>query len=285
MRRTTVLDDILGTTKPIIGMVHSLPLPGSPRYRPGDLERASHFAVEEALRWAEGGIDGLLLENAGDVPFVREPDIGYETVAAMTAIATRIREATQLPLGIITVANAANASLAIAQASGARFIRVNQWANAYVANEGLVEGVAGRALRYRSWIGAHDVAVFADVHVKHGSHAITADRSVAEQAVDAAFFDADVLIATGTRTGEETTLEEVREVAALVDHPVIVGSGLKASNCRTLLAEADGAIIGSAVKTNRRMHGGSVDVSKVRALMEIVAEIRASAEHASRTTT
>ncbi len=47
--------------------------------------------------------------------------------------------------------------------------------------------------------------MFADVHVKHGAHAITADRSIAELARDVEFFDADVAIATGQRTGDAAT--------------------------------------------------------------------------------
>lgn len=46
------------------------------------------------------------------------------------------------------------------------------------------------------------VNCLADVHVKHGSHAIVADRPVAEQARDAEFFAADAMIATGSRTGD-----------------------------------------------------------------------------------
>lgn len=274
MTKANALDEIFGTTKPIIGMVHSLPLPGSPRFKHYSLDDVYDFGVGEALRLKEGGVDGLLLENAGDVPFVKESDIGFETAATMAVLGRSIREATGLPLGIITVANAACASLAIAQACGASFVRVNQWANAYVANEGIVEGNAGKALRYRSWLGADSVRIFADVHVKHGSHAITADRPVAEQAVDAEFFGADVLIATGTRTGAETTIEEVTSVRESVSIPVIVGSGLSANNCVQLLGVADGAIVGSAVKDNNRMHGGRVDVDKVRALMKFATSLR-----------
>ena len=80
-------------------------------------------------------------------------------------------------------------------------------------------------MRYRSNIHAGDVAIFADVHVKFGAHAITADRSIAEQATDAEWFDADVLIASGTRTGSPTEPREVAEVRAGTNLPVIVGSG------------------------------------------------------------
>lgn len=270
---SSCLFDLFHVEKPIIGMVHSQPLPGSPKFKHYDLGAVYKFGVEEAVRLKEGGVDGILLENAGDVPFSKPEDIGFETVSTMAVLARLIREATDLPVGIITVANAAIPALAIAKASGAQFIRVNQWANAYIANEGFVEGEAGRALRYRSWIGADNVRIFADVHVKHGSHAIVADRSIAEQARDVEFFEADVLIATGYRTGDATSVNEVAQIASGVSLPVIVGSGLNNENCHELLRVADGAIIGSSVKVYGNMFS-PVSVKKVAELMSVVREIR-----------
>lgn len=273
MQTVNTLQDIFGVSKPIVGMVHSQPLPGAPRFKHYRLEDVYRFGVEEALRLKEGGVDGLLLENAGDIPFAKPEDIGPETVAAMSILGHLIREATGLPLGIITVANAAIQSLAIAKACGAQFVRINQWVNAYVANEGIMDGAAGLAARYRSWIEAESVKIFADVHVKHGSHAIVADRPLSEQARDAEFFDADVLIATGQRSGAPTSVEEVDGIRNHVSLPVIIGSGLTVDNCRELLAVSDGAIIGSAVKETGKMHG-QVSVEKVRELMAVVKEVR-----------
>ncbi len=267
------LQKLFGVSKPIIGMVHSQPLPGSPRFKHYVLKDVYEFGVQEALRLKEGGIDGLLLENAGDIPFSKPDDIGFETVATMAVLGKLIHEATELPLGIITVANAALPSIAIAQACGAQFVRINQWVNAYVANEGFVEGQAGRALRYRSWIGADDVMIFADVHVKHGSHAIVADRPLAELARDAEFFDADVLIATGYRTGDATEVPEVQGIRQHVSLPVIIGSGLNTENCHELLTVADGAIIGSSIKADGKMHS-PVSEEKVKTLMSAVQSLR-----------
>ncbi len=274
MPEIDALHEIFAVPKPIIGMVHSLPLPGSPRFKYHTLDEVYRFGIEEAKRLQEGGVDGLLLENAGDVPFVKPEDIGHETVAAMSVLGRLVRQETGLPLGIITVANAAIPAIAIAQACGADFVRINQWANAYIANEGLIEGAAGRAARYRAWIGADHIKIFADVHVKHGSHAIVADRPIPEQAKDAEFFGADVLIATGFRSGDATSVEEVSSIRQHVSLPVIIGSGLTTANCDTLLSVADGAIIGSAIKDNSKMHGGQVDTKKVRALMSVVTSFR-----------
>ena len=168
----------------------------------------------------------------------------------------------------------AKASLACAKSSGAQFVRVNQWANAYVANEGIVEGAASQALRYRRALDAEDIVVLADVHVKHGSHAIVGDRDVEDQARDVEFFGAEVLIATGTRTGHATAPSEVAQIRAGSVGPILVGSGFSGENAAELLSVADGAIVGSYVKGNGKMHGDKVVLGKVKALMDTVRALR-----------
>ena len=155
----------------------------------------------------------------------------------------------------------------MAAATGARFIRVNQWANAYVANEGLIEGEAAEALRYRAALKADDVKVFADSHVKHGAHAITADRTIAELTRDLAFFDADAVIATGQRTGDSATLEEIDAIAAATHLPLLVGSGVTPQNVAAILARTQGAIVASSLKVDG-VWWNPVEPARVRALLE-----------------
>jgi len=259
--------------KPIIGVIHLPPLPGAPRYDGQPVEEIYAAGVADAVAMSDAGIDGIIVENAFDLPFSRPEAIGAETVAALTAAGLRVRDAVELPIGITCVANGVMPALAIAKAVGARFVRANQWANAYVANEGIINGPAGEALRYRSAIGAREVQIFADVHVKFGAHAITADRSVKEQARDAEFFDADVLIGSGQRTGSPTETGEIRAIQAGTSLPVLVGSGMDVDNAAELLSVADGAIVGSSLK-----YGGTwwnpVDPSIARRLMKVVRSVR-----------
>jgi hypothetical protein len=230
-------------------------------------------AVADARALASGGVDGIMVENASDMPFARPEDIGPETVAALTAACLEVGGAVDRPIGITCVANGVIPALGIAKAVGARWVRANQWVNAYVANEGLMDGPAPRAMRYRAAIGAQDVHIFADVHVKFGAHAITADRTIADQATDAEWFDADVLIATGLRTGSPTTPEEVQAVRAGTNLPVIVGSGLDAAQVPTLLGAADGAIVGQWLKHDG-LWWNPVDPRRVETLMRAVTSMR-----------
>ena len=269
--KPNALKEIFGREKVLIGTVHSQPLPGSPRYRGEPLEEVYAFAVEEARRYREGGFHGLIVENSWDLPFSKPEDLGLETAATMAVLAERVAEV-GLPVGVNVLANGVACSLAVAKAAGGRFIRANQWVNAYIANEGFIEGPAPAVSRYRAWLHADDVHVFADVHVKHGSHAIVADRPLDELTRDAEFFDADVLIATGHRTGGAADPAELAGIRDATTLPVILGSGVTIDNASELLAVCDGAIVASSLKEDG-VWWKPVEVERVRALAALADEL------------
>ncbi|WP_062209504.1 BtpA/SgcQ family protein [Aureimonas sp. AU12] len=239
---------IFGRSKAIIGVVHLLPLPGSPRFDGEAVEAIYARGLNDAIAYLANGCDGVIVENHGDVPFAKPDDIGPETAAHMSVVADRIRRELGKPIGINVLANASIPALAIASASGAAFVRVNQWANAYVANEGFIEGEAARAMRYRAQLRAKGIRIFADAHVKHGAHAIVADRPVEEQVKDLVFFDADAVIATGQRTGHAADLSYIRMIKEASGLPTLVGSGVTPENARDILDIVDGVIVASSLK-------------------------------------
>ncbi len=273
--KPNALEALFPVKKPIIGVIHLHALPGAPRYDGRPMSQIYAAAVRDARSLAEGGVDGIIVENASDMPFARPEDVGPSTIASLTAACLEVRGAVDTPIGITCVANAVIPALGVAKAVGARWVRANQWVNAYVANEGFLNGPAPAAMRYRSAIRAEDVYIFADVHVKFGAHAITADRSISEQATDAEWFDADVLIATGARTGSPTQPREVEDVKAGSNLPVVVGSGLSADQVPDLFRVADGAIVGQWLKRDG-LWWNPVDPARVEMLMTAVARTRRS---------
>lgn len=260
----SAIREIFGRDKALIGMIHCPAFPGAPRYRGAAMDTVYDACMRDAEALVGGGMHGLIVENHGDVPFSKPQDIGCETAAFMAVVTDRIARAVGVPLGVNVLANAPVPAIAVAMAGGARFIRVNQWANAYVANEGFMEGRAAEAMRYRSALRAEHVKVFADSHVKHGSHAIVADRSVAELTRDLAFFDADAVIATGQRTGNAATLAEIEEIASATRLPLLVGSGVDATNVVEILDRTSGVIVASSLKVDG-VWWNPVDIARVRA--------------------
>jgi len=259
---------IFSRPKAVIGVIHCDPFPGSPKYRGKPVSAIIERALRDAENYILGGVNGLIIENHGDIPFSKPEDIGPETPALMAVITEKVRERFGVPLGINVLANAALPAFATALAGGADFIRVNQWANAYIANEGFIEGAAAKALRYRSQLRAEHIRVFADSHVKHGSHAIVADRSIQELTRDVDFFEADAVIATGQRTGDSATLEEIDEIRAATTLPLLVGSGVTPANVCQILARTQAVIVASALKVDG-VWWNDVDRDRVKHFMAV----------------
>ena len=243
------LKNIFDKKQLIIGVVHLKPLPGSPLYKGESVESIFEMALQDTESYLKGGIDCIIVENHGDIPFSKPSDIGPETVSMMSVITSKLNEKfKKIIFGVNVLANDAISAIAVAKSTNASFIRVNQYVNAYISNEGIIEGLAAKITRYRKWLNAESVKIFSDVHVKHGSHAIVADRSITELAKDSEFFNADVLIATGNRTGGDAIEDEVLEIKNATSLPVLVGSGVKEENLELYHPICDGFIVASSLK-------------------------------------
>jgi predicted TIM-barrel enzyme len=67
--------DTLGKKKVVIGMVHLLPLPGTPFYQEGTMEQTLDNAVVDAMALYQGGADGCLIQTVDRVyPAADEAD-------------------------------------------------------------------------------------------------------------------------------------------------------------------------------------------------------------------
>jgi hypothetical protein len=258
----------MGTIREVIGMVHLRPLPGSPTFA-GDFESVVRAAVDDARTLAQGGIDAIMIENFGDIPFYRS-GIPAATVAAMSvaaaAVRGAIRSAVGVPIGINCLRNDGCAAMSIAAATGAAFIRVNVLTGARVTDQGVIEGCAADLLRLRANLGARAVRILADVDVKHS--APLADRPVEEEVWDMIERGgADALIVSGTGTGRPADPELAQRVKrAAPNTPLYIGSGVSADTAQLFDGCADGLIVGTSLKVAGQVHQ-PVDPARVRALM------------------
>lgn len=221
-------------------------------------------AREEAKIYRECGVDGIIIENMHDVPYLKA-EVGPEIVAAMTAIGTEVKNECRLPVGIQILAGANIEAMAVAHAAGLDFIRAEGFAYAHVADEGLIQASAAKLLRYRKMIGAERVQVWADVKKKHSAHAITADVSLGQTAETVEFMGADCVIVTGSVTGEAPKIADVQEAKQHCHLPVFLGSGIGESNVEQFY-EADGFIIGSAFKV-AGLWSNTIDPARVISFM------------------
>jgi len=256
-----------GETPRVVGVVHLPALPGTARggsaaSLPVILERARR----DATAYAEAGVDALIVENFGDVPFARGA-VGPHVVAAMTRAVLAAREASGLPVGVNVLRNDVLAAVAIAALAGGSFsfVRANVYVGAAVTDQGVIEGQAEAVQALIRRLQA-PVAVWADVDVKHA--APLAPRPLGELAADAVERGlAAAVIVTGPATGAPAAEEDLRAVReAVPTTPLYLGSGVTAARAAALLRLADGLIVGTAAKVDGIVTN-PVDAARVRAIV------------------
>ena len=239
------LQTLFKSAHPILGVVHLLPLPTSPRWG-GNLKAVIDRAEQEAAALAAGGVDGLIIENFFDAPFPKDR-VNPAVVSAMSLVVQRIMNLVPLPIGINVLRNDAESAMAIAACVGAQFIRVNVLTGVMATDQGLIEGQAHQLLRYRRELGC-DVKILADVLVKHarplGSpNLTTAVQDTIERGL------ADGVILSGWATGSPPNLEDLElAMDAAKGVPVLIGSGADWENIPRLIQAANGVIVASSLK-------------------------------------
>jgi hypothetical protein len=259
-----MLNNLFLTHQPIIGVIHVAALPGAPTSAL-PVSEIINQAIQEAAIYRDCGVDGVIIENMHDTPYLRG-SVGPEIVAAMAVIGAAVKTESRLPTGIQILAGANMEAVAVAHAANLDFIRAEGFAFAHVADEGVIQSSAATLLRYRKMIGADRVQVWADIKKKHSSHAITADISLGATAEAVEFMRADAVIVTGSVTGEAPKIADAMEAKAHCRAPVLLGSGIDADNIADFYQSADGFIIGSYFKAGGHW-ANPVEAERVKSLM------------------
>ena len=252
--------------KPLIGMVHLKPLPGSYLYD-GDLDAIVERAVMDARTLEKAGFDAVMVENFGDVPFPKYVD--KTTVAAFTAVAKAIRDEVGLPLGINVLRNDGIAAYSIAYAVKADFIRVNVLSGVAYTDQGLIEGIAHELAKLRKLLPSR-IEVFADVHVKHAVHFFEFEDAVRDT-VERGL--ADAIVVSGKATGKPVDVEKLALARRISPVPVLVGSGTSYDNLPHLWEHADGFIVGTWLKREGRVEN-EVSLERAKKLVGLANKLR-----------
>jgi len=258
----------------VIGVVHLLPLPGSPRFA-GSLKTIEQRALEDAHRLVAGGVDAIIVENFGDTPF--EPhQVPPETLAAFVRVAWSLRQAfPEIPLGINLLRNAAEQAVAVAFAVQAQFVRINVPIGVWVAPSGWLVGQARPAAVLRARLHAHGIGLYEDVWVKHAwpvGAPVPLETWIRETEGRGL---ADALILTGSRTGAPVDPEHLKVARQVARRPLLVGSGVTPDQLPQLVGQVQGVIVGTALK-HQGITTEPVDLQRVR---HFVAQVRAWESH------
>lgn len=249
----------------IVGVIHLPALPGSARGGPSSaLDGILDGARRDAEAYAAGGAAAVIVENFGDAPFVKE-NVAPATVAAMTRVVDAVRVSAGLPVGVNVLRNDVLSAVSVAAMAGGSVVRANVYVGAAVTDQGLIEGRAAEVQQLIASLAA-PISVWADIDVKHA--APLAPRPIGQLAEDAVVRGlAQAVIVTGKATGSSASKADLAQVrASLPNTPVYAGSGVTTESISSVMAIADGAIVGTGAKYDGIVTN-AVDVARVRALV------------------
>lgn len=242
----------------LVGVLHLPPLPGAANYGGQPVADMAEAAAQDACILESAGFSDVMIQDASDSP--QPITVESPAVAALSVVGASVRAATGMNLGVIAGHNDGAASVAIAHAIGAEFIRVKVLTGASVGPTGFMQGCALQVAQMKRLLGS-DVEIWADVH-EATSLALAGD--ICGAAVQSlAFGNADKLIITRDSRVRDA-LDDIARVKEIVGDGVdiLIGGRVTIDTLTDVLHAADGVILGSALKTG---NGPSARVDTVAA--------------------
>ncbi len=250
----------------IYGVVHLKSLPGSPSSRIS-LDEIIDHAQEDVNNLIFGGVDGIIIENFGDTPFVKD-DISKRTLASFTSVVENLSIDRDIKVGINVLRNDGIASLSIAEATKSNFVRINVLNNTMFTDQGIIEGKSHEINQFKSTLN-NVIEIYADVFVKHavpppGSKIENHASELIERA------GADKVIVTGDGTGHEINIDDLEKVRNIVpEGKLVIGSGVNSANVMAYQDLADILIVGTSFKFDNDV-SKKVDINRVEELVRKV---------------
>ena len=265
------LDRIFGGPKPVIAMLHLPALPGRPLHdRSGGTAAAVESVARDLGALQAAGVDGVLFCNEADLPY--QLRVGPEITAAMASVIGHVRSELRVPFGVNILWDAM-ASLAVARATGASFIR-EVLTGVYESDLGMIEPNIGEIAAYRTAISADEVALFDNIAPEFAS--AIGSRGIAERARGAAYLRLDAVLISGPAAGVSFEMSDLQQAkTAVPDLPVIANTGVRAERIAEIFNVADGVIVGTSLKVDGDTWK-PVDPDRANRLMEAARAARSS---------
>lgn len=247
--------------KVLIGMIHCLPLPGT-HGADTTIDQVIARAVSDAKILEQCGFDAVMVENEDSGVASHMNKIQY---AGMSMVAQAVRSAISIPMGLCCGCLNYEESMSICKVAGGDFFRAPIFVDTVMNYNGIIEPCSPQILAYRRQIGAEHVKILADIQVKY-YYMVNANISITQSAKWAAKQGADAVIVTGTASGVETPVDDLKQVKNSVSVPVAVGSGITVKNIAQQMETADILIIGTTLRKDGKM-SNPIDPAKAQAII------------------
>lgn len=266
----TWLNECFGTHQPIIAMLHLQALPGDPHYdRKTGLASVLASARQDLHALQEGGVDAVMISNEFSLPYLTKTE--PITAITMARIIGELMPEIDVPYGVNVLWDGA-ASIDLASATGARFVR-EIFTGVYASDFGLWNTDVGGTARHRRHVDADDVRLLFNIVPE--SAAYLGNRDLTSLTKTTIFnCRPDALCISGETAGSATDATSLKVAkAAAGGTPVFANTGVRVNTIEEQLAIADGAVVGTAFKTDGDFNR-QCDAARVKEFMQEVRRVR-----------
>ncbi|MCC6098718.1 MAG: BtpA/SgcQ family protein [Olsenella sp.] len=271
------INEMFGTKKPIIAMLHLDPLPGDPRFGHdgGGLSDAVEHAKRDLDALQEGGVDGIIVSNEFSLPYQRHMD--FVTPASMAYIVGQLKSQLSVPFGVDAISDGL-ACIELAAACEADFVR-GTFSGVYVGDGGLYNNDFSMLMRRKAALHLDNLKMLYFINPESDRNLDTRDLS--EIASSTIFkVHPDGLCVSATAAGSDVSTGLIASVKKKnPEVAVLVNTGCRPDTIREKLSVCDAAVVGTYFKEGGRLEDENfnnvrVDVDRVREFMKVVSEVR-----------
>lgn len=266
--KSELVNKFAGQEKPVIAMVHFPPNPGTPLYdKKGGIEKIYKSVYNDAETLVKNGVKTVMFCNEGDRPYLI--NVGYEIAATMAAVIARVISELNIKSYGTDILWAPKAALALANATGASFVR-EVFTGVYAGDNGLWQTNCGEVLRYRKLIDGEKIVLIYNINAEFAYSFDKRDIVIITKSVVFSSL-ADIICMSGPMTGMETDLDLLKRVkdATHGEIPIFANTGVNIENVKNILNVADGLIVGSHLKKDG-ITWNHVDPERVKKFMDKV---------------
>jgi|LSQX01.2.fsa_nt_gb membrane complex biogenesis BtpA family protein len=265
------IKECFGTSKPVIGMIHLLPLPGSICF---DEIKGIDYVINKAKSDYEslvkGGIDGVLFCNENDKPYSKRAS--NVQVASLTRIITEITHGKiNVPFGVDFQWDPL-ASLAIAYATRASFIR-GVLIGSFVGDLGYMIPDTLEIFKKKKQLFDNDILLLTHLQPEFSDNLDKRELPLKIESISKST-NVDVICVSGNMAGQLTSAKTLKEIKnKSLETSIFINTGVSFENIEDVLNAADGCIVATSIKHDGASHN-RIDEKRVEKLMQKVKKLR-----------
>lgn len=215
------------------------------------LNKIIEDAKYDLLQLQEAWIKSACIINESDIPY--SVTISEKEKVFFLKAAQELKKESKIQLGVCVLYNDWKATLDIAKAIEADFVRIDTFVDLVESDAGIIYPEAQRIKEYQRRIWAENIMLLTDIHPKYKK--MLEAKSLSTSANEAFNEWSNGIILTWTCSWDPVKPEDLKKLKwEIWNWPIYLWSGVSKENIKEYRDYIDGAFIGTSLKTDWKIN-------------------------------